>query len=737
MKDEQLKELLGEMSLKEKVGQLSQITGNFFMEGAALVTGPMQQLHINEEDVKLSGSVLGMIGAEVLIQLQKDYIEKHPHHIPLLFMTDIINGYKTIYPIPLAQGASFMPELSQQCAAMAAKEAAASGLHITFSPMVDLVRDARWGRVMESTGEDVWLNSLFAKAMVEGYQGEEIRSKDKLAACVKHFAGYGAPDGGRDYNTVQLTERTFREYYLPAYKAAIDAGCKMVMASFNTVNDIPATVNKPLLRNILREEMGFWGVLISDYGAMEETICHGLSADREEAARLSIEAGMDIDMMTGIYAENLEGMVKKGQVDEELVDEAVMRVLKLKNEIGLFEHPYKGADVTREKEIILCPEHRELVRKAAESSFVLLKNEEEFFPLKKEEKIAFIGPYVDRKHLLGAWSPMGDIEDTVTVKEAAEEMLEGWDITFSKGCPVMKNVIMAGFNEFHEKGCSEIEEQKLLNAAKIAAEKADKVVLFLGEHYLQTGEAASRGNLDIPEIQQNLLAEVKRVNPNIGIVLFNGRPLVLSGIEKISKAILDVWFPGSEGGRAIVRTLTGACEPTGRLPMSFPYCVGQVPVHYDEFKTGRHYTMEKGKERYVSRYLDIPNAPLYPFGWGMGYTEFTISNIQLSKFEMTKTEKIYASVVVENIGKQKGTEVVQMYVCDVVASVVRPVKQLKGFQRITLDINKKMEVVFEISEDMLRFFTVDGSWKSEPGEFILYIGKNSATDNQTKFWLLE
>lgn len=736
MKEEKLWELLREMDLKEKIGQLSQITGNFFLEGAALITGPMQQLHINEEDVKLSGSVLGMIGADVLIQLQKDYMEKHPHHIPLLFMTDIINGYKTIYPIPLAQGASFMPELTRRCAAMAAKEAAAAGLHVTFSPMVDLVRDARWGRVMESTGEDVWLNSLFAKAMVEGYQGEEIRSEDKLAACVKHFAGYGAPDGGRDYNTVQLTERTFREYYLPAYKAALDAGSKMVMASFNTVNDIPATINKPLLRDILRKEMGFEGALISDYGAMEETIYHGLCADREEAARLSIEAGMDIDMMTGIYAENLEELVAKGQVDEKLIDEAVMRVLRLKNELGLFEHPYKGADSRREKEIIFCPEHRELAREAAERSFVLLKNEKEFFPIKKEEKVAFIGPYVDRKYLLGAWSPMGNAEDTVTVKEAAEEMLKEWNITFSQGCPIMKNVVMTGFEEFHEKEYSEKEELELLKAAKTAAQKADKVILFLGEHYLQTGEAASRGNLEIPDIQQNLLAEMEKVNPNIGIVLFNGRPLVLSGIEKMSEAILDVWFPGSEGGTAIVRTLIGACEPAGRLPMSFPYCVGQVPVHYDEFKTGRHYSKEKEKERYVSRYLDIPNAPLYPFGWGVGYTEFTISDIQLSKDKMRKTEKIYASVIVENIGKQKGTEVIQMYLQDVAASVVRPVKQLKGFQRITLDAGERTEVVFEISEDMLQFFTADASRKSEPGEFILYIGKNSAIENQTRFWLL-
>ena len=349
MKEQELRKLLGEMSLKEKIGQLSQITGNFFMEGTGLVTGPMQQLHIDEEDVRLSGSVLGMIGADLLVELQKGYMEKHPHHIPLLFMTDIINGYKTVYPIPLAQGASFMPELSGRCAAMAAKEAAAGGLHVTFSPMADLVRDARWGRVMESTGEDVWLNCQFAKAMVEGYQGEDIKSQDNLAACVKHFAGYGAPEGGRDYNTVQLTERTFREYYLPAYGVAVDAGSKMAMASFNTVNDIPATVNKPLLRETLRGEMGFEGVLISDYGAVEETICHGVCANRKEAAKLAIEAGIDIDMMTGIYAENLETLVKEGQVDVTLVDEAVLRVLKLNNDLGLFENPSKGADCAQEK----------------------------------------------------------------------------------------------------------------------------------------------------------------------------------------------------------------------------------------------------------------------------------------------------------------------------------------------------------------------------------------------------
>lgn len=735
MKRTELEALLHDMSRKEKIGQLFQISGQFFAEDS-VATGPMQELGITQEDLDLAGTVLGVAGAERIRNIQKEYMEKHPHHIPLIFMMDVINGYRTVYPIPLAQGATFDPELSRECARMAAGEAAAAGLHVTFSPMTDLVRDARWGRVMESTGEDVWLNGQFAEAMTKGYQGEDLSDPETLGACVKHFAGYGAPDGGRDYNTVQLTERTFREYYLPAYQAAVDAGAALVMTSFNTVNDIPATVNRKLMREILREEMGFDGVLISDYGAIGETIAHGLSSDRADAARRALEAGVDIDMMSGVYPEKLGKLMEEGTVSEQLLDEAVMRVLELKNRLGLFENPYKGADREKEETLILCSENRELARKAAEESFVLLKNETSFFPLKKGEKIAMIGPYADRRQLLGGWSFLGNAEDTVTVKEAAERLPKGWDLTFAKGCPVLDpDTRLTGFWEYQEETCTEQDLEDLLREACDAAEKADKVVLFLGEHYLQTGEATSRGVLELPVVQQKLLEEITKINPETAVVVFGGRPLDLRMVQERACAILEAWMPGIEGGSALIRVLTGECEPKGRLPMSFPYCTGQVPIHYDAFPTGRPFLNEQDTNRFLSRYLDIPNRPLYPFGYGLGYTTFRVSEISLDRDTMTKEETVRASVTVENTGTRTGTDVIQLYLHDVAASVVRPVRQLKGVQKVTLAPGESREVVFEITEEMLRFHTAEGAFASEPGVFEVMIGENSETENRKSFTL--
>lgn len=735
MKRTELEALLHDMSRKEKIGQLFQISGQFFAEDS-VATGPMQELGITQEDLDLAGTVLGVAGAERIRNIQKEYMEKHPHHIPLIFMMDVINGYRTVYPIPLAQGATFDPELSRECARMAAGEAAAAGLHVTFSPMTDLVRDARWGRVMESTGEDVWLNGQFAEAMTKGYQGEDLADPETLGACVKHFAGYGAPDGGRDYNTVQLTERTFREYYLPAYQAAVDAGAALVMTSFNTVNDIPATVNRKLMREILREEMGFDGVLISDYGAIGETIAHGLSSDRADAARRALEAGVDIDMMSGVYPEKLGQLMEEGAVSEQLLDEAVMRVLELKNKLGLFENPYKGADREKEETLILCSGNRELARKAAEESFVLLKNETSFFPLKKGEKIAMIGPYADRRQLLGGWSFLGNAEDTVTVKEAAERLPEGWDLTFAKGCPVLDpDTRLTGFWEYQEETCTEQDLEDLLREACDAAKKADKVVLFLGEHYLQTGEATSRGVLELPVIQQRLLEEITKINPETAVVVFGGRPLDLRMVQERACAILEAWMPGIEGGSALIRVLTGECEPKGRLPMSFPYCTGQVPIHYDAFPTGRPFLNEQDTNRFLSKYLDIPNRPLYPFGYGLGYTTFRVSEISLDCDTMTKEETVRASVTVENTGIRTGTDVIQLYLHDVAASVVRPVRQLKGVQKVTLAPGESREVVFEITEEMLRFHTAEGNFASEPGVFEVMIGENSETENRKSFTL--
>ena len=735
MTEQKLIELLRDMSLEEKVNQMSQVTGGFF-NGEIVVTGPMEDKGFTEDNVNLAGSVIGSMGAETLKSIQKNYMEKHPHHIPLLFMLDVINGYKTVFPIPLAQGASFEPELSEQCASVAAKEASVSGLHVTFAPMTDLVRDARWGRVMESTGEDPYLNSLFCAAMVRGFQGNSLKDNYAIAACVKHFAGYGAPTAGRDYNTVELSEHTFREFYLPSYQAGIDAGAALVMTSFNTVNGIPATGNKKLMRDILREQMKFDGVLISDWAAIEETIYHGYCADREEAAVRAVEAGVDIDMMTGIYSENLCQMVRDGKIREELIDEACLRILRLKNNLGLFENPYKDADQKKEQEYILCEEHRKLAREAAKKSFVLLKNEEHILPLEQQKKIAFIGPYVDNRNLLGAWSFIADAKDVMTLHEAVQEQYVSENSTFCQGSPMLgADVCLEGFGEQQQQSYTKEQEEHMLQEAVQAAEEADIVVLAIGEDRLQSGEATSNANIRIPEVQEALLDRIAEVNQNIVVVLFSGRPLDIREINKKAKSILQVWLPGTEGARAIVDTLFGKYNPSGKLPMSFPYCVGQVPVHYNEYSTGRPHIEGKDKDRFRSKYLDIPNEPLYPFGYGLSYTTFEVSDIHLDRTWMDTSGQIESEVTVKTTGNCTGTETLQLYIHDIAASVVRPVKELKDFKKVTLLPGEEKKVVFTITEQELRFLTEDGIYASEAGEFEIFIGKDSLTGNKASFVL--
>ena len=732
MTKEQLIALLKDMSLEEKVNQMSQVVGGFFADDT-VITGPMAEMGFTEENIELSGSVIGSMGAETVKKIQKSYMEKHPHHIPLLFMLDIINGYKTVFPIPLGQGATFEPELSEKCAAVAAKEASVSGLHVTFAPMTDLVRDARWGRVMESTGEDPYLNGLFCESMVKGFQGENLSDEYKIAACVKHFAGYGAPTAGRDYNTVELSEHTFREFYLPSYKAGIDAGAALVMTSFNTVNGIPATGNKKLMRGILRDEMGFDGVLISDWAAIEETIYHGYCADKEDAAIRAVEAGVDIDMMTGIYCDNLCRLVREGKIPESLVDECCMRILELKNKLGLFENPYKDADEEKEQQLILCKEHRELAREAARKSFVLLKNEEQILPLDKTKKTAFIGPYVNSRNLMGSWSIIGEAKDITTVEETMAVEEAGNNVVCCQGSPMLgAEVILEGFTEENQATYTPEEEAKMLEEALEAAKKADQVVLFIGEDRLQSGEATSNATI---QIQQNLLERVAEINENIAVVLFSGRPLDLRDVQVKAKAILEVWMPGTEGAGAITDVLYGRYNPTGKLPMSFPYCVGQVPVHYNEYATGRPHVEGKDKDRFRSKYLDIPNAPLYPFGYGLSYTTFTVSEVSLDKDSMKDGESIRAAVTVKNTGTCAGTETIQLYLHDVAASVVRPVKELKDFRKVTLQPEEETRVEFTITEPQLRFLSENNIFESEAGIFEIFIGTDSTTTNKAKFTL--
>lgn len=737
MKCEDLKQLLKDMSLQEKVDQLVQLMGIFYMDDAdGVLTGPARELGLKEDDFWMAGSILGTYGAEQLKEIQKRYMEKQPHHIPMLFMMDVIHGMKTIFPMPLAQGATFEPELSGKCASVAAKESAVSGLHVTFSPMVDLVRDARWGRVMESTGEDPYLNSLFAREQVKGFQGEDLREPYKVCACIKHFAAYGGVEAGRDYNTVELSDHTLREFYLPSYKAGIDAGVGMVMTSFNTVNGIPASTNKWLMRDILRKEMGFDGVLISDFSAILETIAHGNSADEKDAAKKAIEAGVDIDMMTSVYAANLCKLVEEGEIEESLIDESAWRVLELKNKLGLFENPYKDADPEKEKTMILCEEHRILAREAAGKSLVLLKNEG-LLPVDMSKTIAFVGPYTDRKEILSSWAVTGDAADSVTIEEAAKEVFDLSRTTFHAGSPVIgRDVKLVGFQQTSSEEISEEQRGQMLEDAVKAAREADVVIMPLGEHFLQSGEAASRAMIEIPEVQMELFREVAKVNENIVVVLFNGRPLDLREISKTAKSILVAWMPGTEGGHAVVDVLTGKVNPSGKLPISFPYCVGQVPIYYNSYSTGRP-NLPGMTERFRSKYIDIPNAPLYAFGYGLSYTKFEISPLTLSSSCMKPEEIITAAVNVKNTGDCKGTQVVQLYIQDVAASVVRPVKELKGFKKVELEPGEEKKVEFAIDEQMLRFLRADGIVGSEPGMFRVWVGDSSLTDDAAEFELTE
>ncbi len=732
MTKEALQELLEDMSLEEKIGQMNQVAGSFFL-GASVATGPMAEKGFTQENIDRAGSAIGVSGAAAVKKVQKAYMEKHPHRIPLLFMLDVINGYKTVFPIPLGQGAAFEPELSMRCARMAAREAAVSGLHVTFSPMADLVRDARWGRVMESTGEDPYLNSLYATAMVRGYQGNDLRDRGSIAACIKHFAGYGAPDAGRDYNTVELSEHTLRQFYLPAYEAGVRAGAALVMTAFNTIEGIPATGNRRLMRQILRDEMGFDGVLISDWAAIEEMLCHGYCADRTQAARRAVAAGVDMDMMAGVYAEQLAALVQGGEVPETLIDEAVMRILTLKNALGLFEAPFKDADEEKEKEIILCEEHRALAREAARKSFVLLKNEG-VLPLAPDTKTAYIGPYVDSRNLMGAWSLTGETKDVATLREAVLEQRADTDAVFCCGCPMTdRDMKLEGFLECMDEMVSAEEQQRMMDEAVEAAKACGRVVMLLGEDRRQSGEAASSAGIQIPGIQQELLDRVCAVCDQVAVVLFSGRPLDIRRIAEKAQAVLLAWMPGTEGARALVDVLSGRYAPSGKLPMSFPYCAGQVPVHYNEYPTGRPHVPGKDKDRFRSKYLDIPNAPLYPFGFGLTYTSFRVSPVRLDRDHMAKDDVLTASVTVRNTGPAEGTETIQLYIHDVAASVVRPIKELKGFCKVTLQPGEQKDICFPITERELRFLTENGRWESEPGAFEVFIGTSSLADMPARF----
>ncbi|MDK8179864.1 glycoside hydrolase family 3 N-terminal domain-containing protein [Paenibacillus sp. UMB4589-SE434] len=721
MNNQQLTALLQQMTLEEKVAQLLQLTAHLH-EGAGSegqVTGPMEEMGITEQMVSASGSVLGLSGAKAIINVQQNYLEKSRLGIPLMFMADVVHGFKTIFPIPLAIGCSWDVQLAEKSAAIAAKESAVSGIHVTFAPMVDLVRDPRWGRVMETTGEDPYLNSLFARAFVRGYQGQDElkENTDRMAACVKHFAAYGAPEGGREYNTVDMSERQLREYYLPAYKAALDEGCEMVMSSFNTVDGIPATGNEKLMRGILRDEWGFEGVIISDWASIREMIAHGAAADDCEAAYRAMCAGIDIEMMTPCYVRHLPELVQSGQIEEALIDEAVLRILQLKAKLGLFDNPFRGADPERENEVLFCEEHRQASYDLAAKSCVLLKNDH-VLPLQPDTKVALIGPFADSDDILGWWSCVGLKEDATKLSTALAERMQEGSLRIAAGCSL-----------------NQISTEHVSIALE-AAQSADVIVLALGEDSAMSGEGGSRTDIHLPAAQLELIKQLKTLGKPMAAVIFNGRPLDLHGVIDEVDAVLEAWYPGSEGGAVVADILLGHVNPSGRLTMSFPQSVGQVPVYYNHFNTGRPLDPLKLEERYVSKYIDSANEPLLPFGFGLSYTTFAYSELSLSNKEMTVNQPLSISVKVTNTGLAAGVETVQLYVRDVTGEVVRPLRELKGYEQLELAPGESRVATFQLTEDQLRYHHSDLRFTSDPGTFHVYVGANSRDTLMSSFTLV-
>lgn len=738
MKEKEIKDLLNKMKLEEKIGQMVQVAGDIFLtDDINVETGPLKNLELSNEQLYQVGSILNVMGAERVKKVQDKYLSKSRLKVPLLFMDDVINGYKIAFPIPIAQGCSWNIEIIKKIAEISSMESNIAGANVNFSPMVDLSRDARWGRVMESIeGEDPYLGQVYAKAIVETYQGKDLRELGNVASCVKHIAAYGAVEAGRDYNTVDMSEREFRQYYLPAYKSAINAKAEMIMTSFNILNGIPATINKWLIQDLLRKELGFKGVVISDYGAIEETIAHGSSEDEKHAALNAINAGVDIDMMSRIYANYLKDLCLENKEIEEKVNESVLRILNLKNKLGLFENPYGNSNIEKEKTYIMNKENLKETKKLVEETFVLLKNENHILPLNINKKIALIGPYADNTAITGSWSMFSDRKKNTTILEALQKQIV--NLKYSKGCEILRieeinRILRADGLQTLENKNEREEEKQMIEQAKDLAKEADIILLALGEHYRQSGEACSRSNIELPKNQIELIEELHKLGKPMIMILFNGRPLQLSNIENKLDAILEVWFPGTMGAEAITDILLGKANPSGKLTMSFPQNAGQCPIYYNHYNTGRPHTYE---ERYLSRYQDIPTESFYPFGYGLSYCKFEYKKIELDKTQIGENDKIKVTVEVQNKSKYEGHEVVQMYIQDLFGSVVRPIKELKAFKKLYFKAYETKKVEFEITREMLKFWNERLEFKEEKGDFKVYVGGNSKEVLEGKFRLI-
>lgn len=709
MTDKQIHELLASMSLEEKLGEMTQMAPNFFgTEDSVDLTGPMKAMNLRPEDVSCLGSTLNAFGAEKLIQMQKEHMARQPHHIPLMFMADVIHGLKTVYPIPLAMACSFDTGLMEEAAAMAARESAVTGVHLTFSPMADLVRDPRWGRVMESPGEDPLLGARMTQATVKGYQGEEMSAPDRIASCFKHFGGYGGSEAGRDYNTVDISDGTLREFYLTAYKAAVDAGAAMAMTSFNTIDRIPATGNKKMFRKILREEWGFDGVAITDFGAVHEMIAHGYAADGTEAAKYALEAGADIEMMSTHYLNEGRKLVQQGKIDISLIDEAVLRILQLKNKLGLFENPFKGADPEKEKQVHLCKEHLEIARRAAARSIVLLKNEGGLLPLDKGQKIGLAGPFANSADVLGGWA-FAESAEQATLYSGLKQ--HGVQITAMAMAEPLRPM---------QQGFMDVSDQ---TAELERLADCDIVIAGVGEHPDDTGESASKTVLRLSHNQEKMLERLHDMGKKVIAVIFSGRPMEIRPVLPFCDAVVQAWFLGIEAGNGIADVLCGDVNPSGRLAMSIPQTVGQVPVYYNHMNTGRPLIGEP--HRYVSCYLDCPNEPLFPFGYGLSYSDYRYTDLCIDKTVGAEDGTLLnVSVDVENTSDIAGRETVQLYIHDVAASVVRPVKELKDFVQIDLQPHQRRTVCFQVTRAMLSFWNNEAR-VFEPGDFEIMVGHSS------------
>ena len=730
--DNKVAELLSKMTLEEKIGQMNQYNGFWNFTGPSPQGGDakVKYDHLRKG---LVGSMLNVRGVKDVRSVQKIAVDESRLGIPLIFGFDLIHGYKTVFPIPLAEAASWDLSAIELSAQLSAKEASAAGINWTFAPMVDITRDARWGRVMEGAGEDPYLGSLVAAARVRGFQGNDLSAPSTIAATAKHFAAYGFAEAGRDYNTVDIGLNTLHNVVLPPFKATVDAGIKTFMNSFNDLNGIPATADVYLQRKILKGDWGFDGFVVSDWGSTREMIDHGYAKDRKHAGELAVLGGSDMDMESSIYINELETLIKEKKITIAQINDAVSRILKVKFELGLFDDPYLYCNEESEKQITGAKEIVDATLDVAKKSIVLLKNENNTLPLKKKgQKIGLIGPLAaDKNSPLGNWRIAAENNTAVSVLEGMQ-MYKGNSLVHTQGVRLVDK-IPAGF---HEEVAINTTDRTGFEAAVKLAKKVDVVVMVLGEYGFQSGEGRSRSKLGLPGLQQELLEKVAAVNSNIVLVVMNGRPLILNWAAENVPAIVEAWHLGTQSGNAIAQVLYGDYNPSGKLPMSFPRSVGQLPLYYNHKSTGRPGADgEDAGSVFWSHYGDEKNSPLFPFGFGLSYTQFEYSQMQLSATTLNRGESITASVEVKNTGKVKGKEVVQLYLQDPYASATRPIKELKGFQMVELDPGERKEVRFNITEADLKFYNAKQVWEAESGTFHLFIGSDSTVKEKQSFIL--